>query len=59
MKTYEIHISASYMVNGSKEWNCFKEYIEAKNTTEAKKIIRSELKSDGYKNITIMDCIKL
>lgn len=54
MKTYEIHISASYITDGgSKEWNCFKEYVEAATAAEAKKQIKAELKADGYKNITM------
>ena len=54
MKTYEIHVSASYTTDGgSKEWNAFTEYVEAKSAAEAKKILRAELKEDGYKNITM------
>ncbi len=51
MKEFEIHVSASYIAGGEKYWNCFKEYVTAKNKTEAKKILKSELKEDGYKNI--------
>lgn len=54
MKEYEIHVSASYITDGgSKEWNCFKEYVNANTSTEAKKILRAELKAEGYKNITM------
>ncbi len=54
MKTYEIHISASYTTDGgSKEWNCFKEYVTANNEAEAKKNLRKELKAEGYRNITM------
>ena len=49
MKEYEIHVSASYMVNEHKEYNCFKEYVSAKS--EAKKILKAQLKAEGYKNI--------
>lgn len=58
MKEYEIHISASYTTDGgSKEWNCFTEYVFAKTAAEAKRIKRQELKADGYHNIT-MEAIK-
>lgn len=54
MKEYELHISASYITDGgSKEWNCFTEYVDARSEAEAKKIKRAELKQDGYHNITI------
>lgn len=54
MKTFEIHVSASYVTDGgSKEWNAFTEYVEAKSAAEAKKILRDELKEDGYRNITM------
>lgn len=54
MKEYEIHVSASYVTDGgAKEWNAFTEYVTAKNAAEAKKILRAELKEDGYKNITM------
>ena len=59
MKEYEIHVSASYTTDGgSKEWNCFKEYVTARNITEAKRILRAELKGEGYKNIE-MDAIEV
>lgn len=58
MKEYEIHVSASYTTDGgTKEWNCFTEYVNANTAAEAKKILRAELKAEGYKNIT-MDAIK-
>ncbi|MDO4816245.1 MAG: hypothetical protein Q4A83_06550 [Bacillota bacterium] len=54
MKEYELHISASYLTSGgSKEWTCFTEYRTANSDAEAERIIRAELKSDGYRNITI------
>ena len=54
MKEYEIHICASYKTDGgSKEWNCFKEYVFADSITEAKKIMRAQLKEEGYHNITM------
>lgn len=57
MKEYEIHVSASYVTDGgSKEWNAFTEYVEAKSAAEAKRILKAELKAEGYKNIT-MDAI--
>ena len=57
MKEYEIHVAASYMTDGgSKEWNAFTEYVEAKSAAEAKRILKAELKAEGYKNIT-MDAV--
>lgn len=57
MKEYEIKVFASYMVNEHKEYNCFKEYVEAKNEAEAKRILKAELKKDGYKDIELSDVI--
>ena len=58
MKEYEIHVCASYMTDGgSKEWNAFKEYVNAKSPAEAKRILRVELKTVGYHNITMSDVI--
>lgn len=57
MKEYEIHVSASCVTDGgSKEWNAFTEYAEAKSAAEAKRILAAELKAEGYRNIT-MDAI--
>lgn len=54
MKTFEIHVSASYVTDGgAKEWNAFTEYVQAKSAAAAKKVLRAELKEDGYKNITL------
>lgn len=54
MKEFEIHISASYTTDGgTKEWNCFTEYVIAKTAAEAKRIKRKELKEDGYHNISM------
>lgn len=53
MKKYEIFVSASYMVNEHEEYNCFKEYIEANNATEAKKVLKAQLKVNGYKKISM------
>ena len=58
MKEYEIHVCASYKTDGgSKEWNCFKEYVNADTAAEAKRILKAQLKEDGYHNIT-MDAIE-
>ena len=58
MKEYEIHVCASYITSGgSKEWNCFKEYVSADSAAEAKRNLKAELKADGYHNIT-MDAIE-
>ena len=54
MKEYEIHVSASYRTDGgSKEWSYFKEYINANTAAEAKRILKAQLKEDGYHNITL------
>ena len=58
MKEYEIHVSASYVTDGGrKEWNAFTEYVEAKSAAEANRILKAELKAEGYHNIT-MDAIE-
>lgn len=58
MKEYEIHVAASYITSGgSKEWNAFTEYVTAASASEAKRILKAELKAEGYKNIT-MDAIE-
>ena len=58
MKEYEIHVSASYITDGgSKEWNAFTEYVNANTAAEAKRILKAELRSEGYHNIT-MDAIE-
>lgn len=52
MKEFEIQVYASYTTDGgSKHYNCFKEYVNAPTTAEAKRTLRAELKADGYKNI--------
>ena len=57
MKEYEIHIAASYTTSGgSKEWNAFTEYVTAASAAEAKRILKAELKAEGYRNIP-MDAI--
>ncbi len=54
MKEYEIHVCASYRTDGgSKEWNCFKEYVNADTAAEAKRILKAQLKEEGYHNITM------
>ncbi|MDO4812389.1 MAG: hypothetical protein Q3995_02575 [Eubacteriales bacterium] len=54
MKEYELHISANYKTDGgSKEGSYFVEYVTAKSMTEAKQILRAELKAAGYRNIKI------
>jgi hypothetical protein len=54
MKEYEIHVCASYRTDGgNKEWNCFKEYVNADTAAEAKRILKAQLKEEGYHNITM------
>ena len=58
MKEYEIHVAASYTTSGgSKEWNAFTEYVTAESAADAKRILKAELKAEGYHNIT-MDAIE-
>ena len=52
MKEYEIHVFVSYTSQGgTKEYDCFLEYIKANNASEAKTLLRAELKAGGYKAI--------
>ena len=49
MKEFEIFVSAAYITSGgSKEYNCFHEYVEAPTAAAAKKALRASLKADGY-----------
>ena len=58
MREYEIHVSASYMTDGgTKEWNAFTEYVNAKSPAEARKLLRAQLKAEGYHNIPMSDTI--
>ena len=57
MKEYEIHTTATYSTDGgTTEGSYFVEYVTAKSMAEAKRILRTELKTAGYKNIK-MDAI--
>ena len=52
MIEYEIHTTVTYTTGGgTKESGYFVKYITAKNMTEAKRILRAELKAAGYKNV--------
>ena len=54
MTEYEIHVSARYTTDGgSKEWTVFTEYVNAASAGEAKRILKAELKAEGYHNITM------
>lgn len=59
MKEFQIFVCASYRVNESKKYNCFKEYVKAKNEAEAAKKLTAELKKDGYIDIELSDIIEL
>lgn len=54
MKEYEIYTTATYSTDGgTTEGSYFVEYATAKNMAEAKRILRAELKTVGYKNIKL------
>lgn len=54
MKEYEIHSTATYTTDGgTTEGSYFVEYVTAKSMAEAKRILRTELKVAGYKNIKL------
>ena len=54
MKEYEIHSTATYATDGgTTEGSYFVEYVTAKSMAEAKRILRTELKAAGYKNIKL------
>ena len=57
MKEFEVKVFAGYISGGEKYYNCFKEYVEAGSETEAKKILKAELKKDGYIDIKLSDVI--
>ena len=57
MKEYEIHASVTYTSQGgTQEYDSFLEYVTAKNASEAKKILRADLKADGFTTLN-MDAI--
>ena len=59
MTEYEIHTTVTYTTDGgTRECGYFVKYITAKTMTEAKRILRAELKADGYKNIK-MEALKV
>lgn len=54
MKEYEIHTTVTYTTDGvTTEGSYFVEYVTAKNMAEAKRILWTELKAAGYKNIKL------
>ncbi len=58
MKEYEIHASVSYKPDGvGKEWDCITEYVNANNPTEARRLLRAQLKSRGYIDIKFSDTL--
>lgn len=57
MKEFEIKVFAGYISGGETYYNCFKEYVNARNATEAKRALKKELKSDGYIDIEFSDVI--
>ena len=57
MKEFEIKVFAGYKCGGEKYYNCFKEYVTAKTETEAKKILKAELKNQGYIEIKLSEII--
>lgn len=57
MKEYEIKVFAGYKCGGEKYYNCFKEYVTAKTETEAKKLLKAELKNQGYIDIKLTEAI--
>lgn len=59
MKEFEIKVFASYVSGGEVYSNCFKEYVEADNESEAKNKLEAELKKDGYIDISLSDVIAL
>ncbi len=58
MKEYEIHFAASYTTEGgSKESDAYTELVNANTPAEARKILRAQLRAEGYYNITISDTL--
>jgi hypothetical protein len=55
MKEYELHITVAYEAGGTIYNNCFKEYVKANNKKEAKRIIKEELKDEGYLKINVSE----
>ena len=57
MKEFEIKVFAGYTHGGEKYFNAFKEYVEAASAAEAKKVLRAQLKEEGYTNIKLSEVI--
>lgn len=57
MKEFEIKVFAGYKQGGETYYNCFKEYVNAKNATEAKKSLKAELREEGYIKIELTEVI--
>lgn len=54
MKEYEIFVSISYLTDGgSREHNCFHEYVNANTPASAKRALKATLKEYGYKGLKI------
>lgn len=59
MKEFEVHVSVSYTTSGgSKERDCFLEYVDVKNATEAKRLVREKLNAEGFR-CTRMEAIEV
>lgn len=57
MKEFEIKVFAGYTHGGEKYFNAFKEYVAATSAAEAKKVLRAQLKEEGYTNIKLSEVI--
>lgn len=57
MKEFEIKVFAGYISGGETYYNCFKEYVNARNATEAKRALKKELKNQGYIEIELSEVI--
>ena len=59
MKDYQMHVYAAYKAGGETYHNCFTEYATARTAAEAKRIVKADLKKQGYFSIEfseVMPC---
>lgn len=56
-RLFEIKVFAGYRQGGETYYNCFKEYVTARNETAAGKAARAELRKRGYIGIELSEII--
>lgn len=55
MKDFELCVSVSYKAGGETYYNSFKEYVSARNETEAVEALVEMLDGEGYETINVYE----